>query len=163
MIEEGPIIKYHNQKEDISAYPPASFAARALAFFIDAMILGAIQASFAAFYDLAITKMAPPVESYFFFHVLYAFLNAIALPSLYFIPQIRRSGQTIGKKVLRIRIVGEDNTEKLGPGRIFLREIIGKFVSAVFFGAGYMMRLFGLDTFHDKMAKTKVISLKVLE
>lgn len=161
MIDEGPIIKYHNQKEDFTAYPEAGFPARALAFFIDAAILGLFQTAFTALFDYVAMRFNPPVESFIYLNILYGICNAIVLPSLYFIPQIKHGGQTVGKRVLRIKIIRVDDAELTSTGRIFLREIIGKFVSAVFFGAGYMVRLFGLDTFHDKMAKTKVISLKI--
>lgn len=163
MLENGPVIKYHSSKEDFSAYPEATFPSRALAFFIDAVILGTLQTAFAALFDYIVVKSAPPVDAFLFLNGFYLMCNFVAIPSLYFIPQIKRSGQTIGKRVMRIKIIRDDNTGSLSPGRIFLREIVGKFVSAVFFGAGYMVRLFGLETFHDKIAKTRVVAIGAVD
>lgn len=171
MIEKGPIIKYHNRAEDFSSYAEASFFARALAFFIDAAILGAFQAAFSALFDYFSAKAFMNYgfniqENLIALRALYIFGNALLLPSLYYIPQIKRDGQTVGKKAMGIRIIRianeseDDGGASLGIGRIFAREIIGKFISTLFFGAGFIVRLFGLDAFHDKMAKTTVISLK---
>ncbi|MEX0798221.1 MAG: RDD family protein [Bacteriovoracaceae bacterium] len=163
MNSKDPIIKYHNQIEDFSSYSEARFHVRALAFFIDAVILGVFQTAFTALYDHLLARLQVSMDYYVYVNVFYVFFAYVAIPSAYFIPQMLKSGQTVGKRVLRIRVILENNEGDLSSGRIFLREIIGKFVSAVFFGAGYIVRLFGLDTFHDKMAKTKVISLKVVD
>ncbi|MCO4753050.1 MAG: RDD family protein [Bacteriovoracaceae bacterium] len=161
MLDRGPIIKYHNQVEDFSSYEQAGFASRALAFFIDALILGIAQTIFATLFDFLANHYEVPKTWHMELNVIFIICSYIIIPSIYFIPQIKRGGQTIGKRAMRIMIIREDNTPQLSAGRIFLREIIGKALSAVFFGAGYIVRIFGLDTFHDKIAKTKVISLKV--
>lgn len=161
MNERGPIIKYHNQLEDFSSYPEAPFPSRALAFFIDAIILGIIQATFSALFNFLANKFNVPTTWHTSLDFIYIVLSYIAIPAFYFLPQIKIDGQTIGKKVMKIRIVKENNEPQLSYSNIFLREIFGKAVSAVFFGAGYLVRLFGLDTFHDKIAKTKVINLRV--
>ncbi len=161
MNDKGPIIKYHNQLEDFSSYPEAAFPTRALAFFIDAIILGIMQATFSALFNFLANKLNVPTTWHSSLDFIYIILSYIAIPTCYFLPQIKRDGQTIGKKVMKIRIVNESNEPQLSYTKIFVREIFGKAVSAVFFGAGYLVRLFGLDTFHDKIAKTKVISLRV--
>ncbi len=161
MIERGPIIKYHNQDEDFSSYPEAAFISRALAFFIDALILGILQAVFAAIFNFMANKYKVPLAWHDFLDMIFLFVSYVAIPSAYFLPQIKRDGQTIGKKVMKIKIINEDNQAQMSYLKIFTREIVGKAISAVFFGAGYLVRVFGLDTFHDKIAKTKVISLKV--
>ncbi len=161
MIDKGPIIKYHNQLEDFSSYDEAGFPSRALAFFIDALIIGIAQTVFATIFDFLANHYNAPMSWHTELNVIFVICSYILIPSLYFIPQLKRNGQTVGKRVMRIKIIKEDDTPELSVGRIFLREIIGKALSAVFFGAGYIVRIFGLDTFHDKIAKTKVITLKV--
>lgn len=158
---DDPVIKYHNTKEDYHNYPKAPFIKRALAFFIDAVILGFFQTGFTAFYDYALGFDINIEFTENIYNLIYLLCNAVLIPSLYFIPQVKRNGQTVGKKVMKIKIIREDYSEDLGVIRIFLREIIGKFISAFFFGAGYIVAFFGIDTFHDKIAGTRVISLNL--
>lgn len=68
-------------------------------------------------------------------------------------------GVTPGKWLL-----GEQVVEKLGgcyPGfwRMVLREIVGKFVSGLFFGVGYLWAIWDKDSqaWHDKIAGTVVV------
>jgi uncharacterized RDD family membrane protein YckC len=69
-------------------------------------------------------------------------------------------GQTPGKMAVRIKVVRCDG-EEIGYPRAFLREVVGKFLSKLILGIGYLMvavdpRKQGL---HDKIADTYVIRL----
>jgi uncharacterized RDD family membrane protein YckC len=68
------------------------------------------------------------------------------------------SGQTVGKKVMNIRIVDADNGGPIGYGRAFLR-YIGKIISAIPCGLGYLWMLWdpNKQTWHDKIASTVVV------
>jgi uncharacterized RDD family membrane protein YckC len=61
---------------------------------------------------------------------------------------------------LRIQVVRTDGTP-MTYGRAFLREVLGKFVSGIVLGIGYLVVAFDRDKqgWHDKIAKTYVIRL----
>jgi uncharacterized RDD family membrane protein YckC len=69
-------------------------------------------------------------------------------------------GQTPGKMALRIKVIGTDGSE-IGYGRAALREVLGKFVSGILLGIGYLVIAFDPQKqgLHDKMADTYVIKL----
>ena len=71
------------------------------------------------------------------------------------------SGQTPGKIALRIKVVHNGNDEDVGYGTAFLREVIGKFLSMLILGIGYLMVAFRSDKrgLHDLIAGTRVIKL----
>lgn len=68
------------------------------------------------------------------------------------------SGQTVGKKVLGIRVVDAQTGQQIGYGRAFLR-YIGKIVSAIPCALGYLWMLWDKEkqTWHDKIATTLVV------
>ena len=70
-------------------------------------------------------------------------------------------GQTLGKKALKIRVVRAENGEPPGYTKAFLREVVGKMVSAMVFGLGYLWMLWDgkKQTWHDKIAGTVVVKL----
>lgn len=76
----------------------------------------------------------------------------------YFIILTYNKEATWGKMALGLKVISS-NGEKLGLGQVFLRETIGKIVSGLILGIGYIMA--GLtkrkEALHDKIAKTNVI------
>lgn len=79
---------------------------------------------------------------------------------VYIIIPTGRSGQTLGKKICGIRVIraaGERGS--IGFGRALLREIIGKWLSGLIFGLGYLMVAFHKQkrALHDLVAGTYVI------
>jgi predicted Zn finger-like uncharacterized protein len=69
-------------------------------------------------------------------------------------------GQTLGKMALRIKVIRKDGGD-LGYGGAALRETIGKFVSGIILGIGYLMVAFDehKQGLHDKMAGSYVVKL----
>ena len=69
-------------------------------------------------------------------------------------------GQTPGKMAVRIKVICTDGAN-IGYGSAFLRETIGKFVSSILLGIGYLMVAFDSQKqgLHDKIAGTYVIKL----
>jgi uncharacterized RDD family membrane protein YckC len=69
-------------------------------------------------------------------------------------------GQTPGKMALRIKVIRTNGME-IGYGKAALREVLGKFVSGILLGIGYLMVAFDLQKqgLHDKIADTYVIKL----
>lgn len=68
------------------------------------------------------------------------------------------SGQTIGKKVLRIRVVGANDGGPIGSGAAALR-YVGSIISAIPCLLGYLWMLWDSNkqTWHDKIASTVVV------
>lgn len=68
------------------------------------------------------------------------------------------AGQTLGKKAMRIKVVNEKGSTP-SIGVFFLREIIGKLVSAIILMIGYFMVIWDgkKQALHDKIAGTYVI------
>lgn len=68
------------------------------------------------------------------------------------------SGQTIGKKLLDLRVVRKDY-QPASVGRLLLRELIGKPLSGALAMIGYLMAFFTRDhaALHDKIAGTLVV------
>jgi uncharacterized RDD family membrane protein YckC len=90
---------------------------------------------------------------------------------LYEAPAIGSSGQTLGKRIMRIKVVAVENTEPLGFGRAFGRWArLGLWTPAWgCAGIGFVLQLIDCispvfdqqlrQAFHDKTARTVVIAL----
>ncbi|MGW8185027.1 MAG: RDD family protein [Candidatus Moraniibacteriota bacterium] len=76
----------------------------------------------------------------------------------YYIFMTDKYQATLGKKVMGIIVVAED-LNKLPLGKIILRETIGKIVSGIIFGIGYLMAAFTNKkrALHDIISGTVVI------
>jgi uncharacterized RDD family membrane protein YckC len=68
------------------------------------------------------------------------------------------SGQTVGKKLLNIRVVDLGNTQSIGFVRAAMRNVVAYFVSVVFL-LGYLWMLWDEErqTWHDKVASSIVV------
>lgn len=68
------------------------------------------------------------------------------------------TGQTLGKRICRIRVTDLRVGGPIGPGRAFIRWI-GRFVSGFVFSLGYLWMLWDpqKQTWHDKMANAVVV------
>jgi uncharacterized RDD family membrane protein YckC len=86
---------------------------------------------------------------------------AILFPLGYFIwfLFLLRKGLTPGKKLLGLKVINHQTGEIPGFGKMFLREIIGRFLSGLFLGLGYFWALFdkNAQAWHDKLAGTVVV------
>jgi predicted Zn finger-like uncharacterized protein len=69
-------------------------------------------------------------------------------------------GQTPGKMLLRLQVICTDG-QPPGYGKAFYRETLGKFVSGIILGIGYLMAAFDdqKQALHDRMANTYVVKL----
>ncbi len=91
--------------------------------------------------------------------LLVVFLGAI----LYVVWWVRelRQGRTPGKRLLGLRVVAENTGDAPGLGRMFVREIPGRFVSGLIFGLGYLWAILdkNAQAWHDKIARTLVVKV----
>lgn len=72
--------------------------------------------------------------------------------------QFWKKGQSIGKRLLGLRVVNVENYQPLGLGEMALREIIGKWISSVLI-IGYIIALFDSEnrTLHDRIVGSIVV------
>ncbi len=73
--------------------------------------------------------------------------------------QMLAKGMTPGKWFLGEQVVNKEDGGLPGLSRMFLREIVGKFVSGLFLGLGFFWAIFDKDAqaWHDKIAGTVVV------
>jgi len=88
---------------------------------------------------------------------------AISLPIVYLVwfLTLLRKGLTPGKKVMGLQVVDHQTGTIPGFGKMFVREIVGRFISGLFFGLGYFWAIFDKNSqaWHDKIAGTVVLRL----
>jgi uncharacterized RDD family membrane protein YckC len=82
------------------------------------------------------------------------------LGAAYYVVFTGYCGQTPGKMAVRVKVIRTDGSD-IGYGRALLRETLGKFVSALIFGIGYLMVAFDArkQGLHDRIADTYVVKL----
>ena len=82
-----------------------------------------------------------------------------AIFAAYYIYFIGSKGQTLGKMLLKIKVVNSETNAVPGYASAFLREVVGKILSSLVLGLGYLWMLWDpkKQTWHDKIAKTIVI------
>ncbi|MEX0874169.1 MAG: RDD family protein [Actinomycetota bacterium] len=92
------------------------------------------------------------------------FLLSALLSVLYFsLLEGRPSGQTVGKRLFRIRVVDFERGTPIDYRRALARSI-GKILSGVPLGLGYLWMLWDRDrqTWHDKLSFTTVANVQRL-
>ncbi|MGH9187817.1 MAG: RDD family protein, partial [Acidimicrobiales bacterium] len=132
---------YTNPPATGASGPRASFGIRFLAFLIDSIIVGAVSGL------LFVALKA----------VGYALGLVIGL-GYYSYFEGSPSGQTIGKRVMNIRVFDYAGGGPLGIGRALLRSV-GRYVSGLVCLLGYLWMLWDQEkqTWHDKIANTVVV------
>ncbi len=149
----------------VTEYVKAGFWVRWAALIIDNLILsigggvlGGCCGFFVGFFG-ALAK-AGQRETQLLAGVLGGLLGAL-LQAAYFTFLTWRYGQTLGKKALNLRVVTTDY-EPLSFGKVFLREVIGKFVSTAILLIGFLWAAWdeNKQAVHDKLAGTYVVKTK---
>lgn len=131
----------------------AGFVPRFAALIIDAIILGVLS----GILNYAITFAAKIPGAGLLLGPLLLIVNLV-IPVIYSIHFLRsHNGQTIGKRLLSIRVISTEYDGPLTVQTIIMREFLGKLVSGVIFLLGYLMPLISKKTWHDSIAATNVI------
>lgn len=136
-----------------SSHNYAGFGKRFVAVFIDGIIIGIVNAVVALPFTAASNGEQTPMMT------LAQLINVLIGVGygMYF---IGKKGQTPGKMAMKIKVVKKDGaTGELGFMTAFLREVVGKFISSIPLGLGYLWVLWDKDkqTWHDKIAGTIVV------
>ena len=142
--------------------PKAGFWIRAAAAFVDALIAGALQGIVVFLFAGLLGLLLHGFDSDSWLMLCLAWLLSGAISVVYYVYFTAFGGQTPGKMALRIKVVRTDSSS-LTLGRAFYREVIGKFVSGIILGIGYLMVAFDekKQGLHDRMADTFVVRLDV--
>ncbi|MBS1970809.1 MAG: RDD family protein [Bdellovibrionales bacterium] len=132
---------------------PASFSSRFAAMNLDMLIYTAIWQGV----SMVLERNAPELATLSNLIVL-SFVFAIG----YFVYPTKATGQTLGKKLLGLKVVPQANEKApVSWGQAFMREIVGKMLSSIPFFLGYLWARFSPDqrAWHDMMSRTHVVSL----
>lgn len=141
---------------DISKLQLASMRSRAFAFVIDDIIVTLL--IMFAYWDTIVAASNSSEE------LIYLMQTKLVVP-LMFLKVIYHtffvwySGQTIGKRVVKIRVIDADNWGSVNFVQALFRSF-GRVVSEMFFYIGFLIGFFndGRKTFHDFTGKTLVVN-----
>lgn len=144
---------------EFADYEMAHRGLRTVAFLIDGIFLGIMQNLVQVATVFMATKFLHLQASQYTVPIL--ILN-MTLAFFYWIYCGKNLGGTLGKKMLGLRIVSSDNTLELSYKQLILRETLGKMLSGLVFGIGYLRAYFVKDkkTWHDLVSKTMVIKFR---
>lgn len=137
---------------------PAGFFIRLAAYLIDSLLAGGIIAmiNIPLWFVKLLASDNVVFSNILFDYDIFDIIN-YCLFSAYFIIMTYTCGRTVGKMLMRIRVVSV-NSQDLTFGRVFFREVIGKYLSGILY-LGYI--LVGIDSekrgIHDIVADTRVV------
>jgi uncharacterized RDD family membrane protein YckC len=132
---------------DSSTFRPAPLGKRLMAFFIDKLILFVVT----TFIPFVVFRMSHGLSFMpFIINLLADFVYAGYFYSTY--------SATPGKMIFNLQVL-KDSGDKLNFIKAGLRDGVGKSISGLIIGAGYLMAFFREDrhALHDLMFKTKVV------
>lgn len=126
----------------------AGFGIRFVAALIDGILLGIVNGAVNLLLTMPFGMDAAPLAS----------LISLGLSIGYWVVYQEKYGQTVGKKAMNIKVVTYDGKTPT-MFTFFLREIIGKFISAIILFFGYLMVIWDAKKqgLHDKIANTYVV------
>lgn len=141
----------------VSGGVAAGFWIRAVAAVFDSIMSSALQ--FAMAFALGSITQLSGANTLPMLQMLIMLFSTLA-GVFYYVFFTGYSGQTPGKMLLRLKVVRLDDTQ-VSYGQAFIRETIGKFISGIVLGIGYLMVALRSDKrgLHDLMADTKVIRI----
>jgi uncharacterized RDD family membrane protein YckC len=133
--------------------PPASLIKQFAAMLYDSLLIFAVL--FFATGIAMIFNHGEAIESrpWFSFYLLLVVFS-------YYAWFWKKSGQTLGMKVWKIRIVSQSGGNP-GWGTSYLRLLFALF-SILCLGLGYFWRLFKPYTWHDRLSQTSVVDVSLL-
>jgi predicted Zn finger-like uncharacterized protein len=137
----------------------AGFWIRVLAYMIDSILLVTVQTALSLLINMTIGMLGIATEGDPAINTIIWLFGAV-LSISYAVFFTGYCGQTPGKMALRIKVIRTDGNP-VNYGRAALREVLGKFISSILLGIGYLMVAFDnrKQGLHDKIADTYVIKL----
>ena len=142
-------------KENYDDFPPAPLIRRAVALSIDGAILGVLDQISTAIFKFA--KTTDPTKMITM--AVAMILIKIAIAVLYYYLTMKDSGQTIGKKVMNLKVIKLSGDQHFTIWNILFREFLAKsFLGLI----SVFTVLFSSKkrAFHDYLSGTRVIDIK---
>ena len=139
-----------------------SYGRRGVAFLFDILVVSLVVVLFAVATLAPIINILRDVETIKPFPVVLAILvGIISIAFLVWYPIIlpRRTGQTLGKRLMNLKIVDWKTRAVPGMGKLAARFYLGYPLSAIILGIGFLLPLWDAQkqALHDKVMKTDVI------
>lgn len=146
--------------EDLSLYKPASFVQRWYAFTLDLAFLGPINILF----EIPFVRYMDRLEAFDQkLKLLVMSFLLIMVPLLFYVVvPTWLGGQTLGKRIVGIKVVRSDFGSSLTFTQILTREIFGKFLIILSLGLG-LLSIFSTKrgrALHDRVSQTSVIDYR---
>lgn len=96
-------------------------------------------------------------DGLYFYYILLLFIGLFCVGFGNNVVLMGKTGQSLGRKFLHIAVLDWDGNP-IGIGKAFYREVIGRWVSSLFFYLGFLWAFWDKDKqmWHDKMAKSFV-------
>ena len=151
----------HDYAEDFTVYEPAGFVLRWYAITIDLTFAAPLD----LFVHLPFERYLERLNAYGHttaYHLLGGLLTAIPV-LLYFIVPTMIWGQTLGKRIVGVRVITRGGNPRLAPFAVFVRETFGRLLSCVTLGVGFLMAAAEPHkrALHDHISNTDVVSYRV--
>lgn len=98
-------------------------------------------------------------NSVYFYDAMGIILLYLIFYCSYYIYFYRKQGQTPGKMVIGLKVVNVEDLKSISVKNVILREVIGKFLSGVFFLLGYYWYFLNKErkTWHDMLGHSIVV------
>ncbi|AMV71292.1 hypothetical protein JCM30471_31280 [Desulfuromonas carbonis] len=142
-----------------AALPKAGFWIRVVASLVDSTLVTLLQFFFGtALIAAAVALTGGSADQGLGMAIAWSFGPALGV--IYYVGFTGYCGQTPGKMALRIKVI-RTNGNDIGYGVALVRETVGKFLSTLILGIGYLMVAFDEQKqgLHDRLVKTYVIKL----
>jgi uncharacterized RDD family membrane protein YckC len=154
------ITLHHAVLEDFSVYRPAGFVVRWYALTLDFMLATPLDVLVRLPFARYLERLGAFGDDWRH-HLLSALLTAVPL-LVYFVGPTLLYGQTLGKHIVGLRVIGEDSSPRLTLQQVLLRETFGKLASALTLGVGFLMVASSSRrrALHDHLARTNVVTYR---
>jgi len=88
-------------------------------------------------------------------------IAGLLIVAFIYLRSLGRTGQTWGRKIVGIKVIGETSGEPIGFGRALGRQLFAGFISAQIFYLGYLWMLWDdkKQTWHDKVVGSIVVKV----
>lgn len=165
VVESSPYQAYrpvilHDAVEDFTVYRTAGITARWYALWLDVVLSAPLN----VLIHLPFQRYLERLEAYGYVTRYWAFTGALAtvLLMIYFIAPTLLFGQTLGKRIVGLRVIRANCSPEVGFVRIVVRETIGKLLSAALLGLGFLFPLMNQRqrALHDYLAGTIVVTYR---
>jgi len=133
----------------------ASSKKRIFSFVIDDIIISLFL--LAIFYNQIMNlNSAEDIQAFMAANLFTIMLLKVAYHTLF----VWQNGMTLGKYIMKIRVISEDGYSGVSFGVAFIRALV-RLISEFFFYLGFVMAFFvpNMQTLHDKIGRTLVVDV----